>query len=158
MNEGGCDKQRWGRGRRRTTKTRRLEKNQTFHYRGGNAHQSWRERQSQRQRGRERDWSGWGRHLSSCHCCHPWRPWKAAITCATWCQTPRQNDLWLLIASACAHEDEVLEWWIDEGGGVYCYISNRPSLHFPTANSFCFKCNDRHHQWRVLEGSLIGWK
>lgn len=155
MNEGGCDKQRWG--RRRRMKMRRLEKNQTFHYRGGNAHQSWREKQSRRQRGIERERSGWGCHLSSRHCCHPWRLWKAASTCSIWCQTSTQNHLWLLIAGACAQEGEVLEWWIDEGGGVNCYISNQPSIRFTTPNSFRIKCNDRHRQWRALERKRTHW-
>lgn len=107
---------------------RRRERDGTFFYRGGNVHQSSTESDGDR----KREGSGWGCHLSSCHCCHPWCLWKAAILCAVWCETRSYKNLPLLIACVRIRVGEC--WcagWIDEGAPTEkakCYIRYHVSI------------------------------
>lgn len=116
--EGGS----WGGGGR--------ERRGTFFYRGGNAHQSSTESDGDR----KREGSGWGCHLSSCHCCHPWCLWKAAILCAVWCETRSYKSVPLLIACVRARIRVGECWcagWMDEGAPTEkakCYIRYRVSI------------------------------
>lgn len=93
------------------------ERDGTFFYRGGNAHQSSTESDGDR----KREGSGWGCHLSSCHCCHPWCLWKAAILCAVWCETRSYKSVPLLTACVRARIRVGECWcagWMDGWGGA----------------------------------------